>query len=530
MEERQFEVLVRRQAAWVLDSRHGGEAAARARGGEVLAAGLAAEVRLVASRFDTATRTFQDREIDRLGVPPDPPPPCRRPGDLGRPAARELIREALRDHLDQWRITPLELLHHPAHAARLQADGNLVQGAVQRAAIPLARRTGENLHQLIKRLYGLIDQAQTALRAAPAADGSAAALRDRAARADRGAGPALQAGLAAHLADAGDWPARLERLAALLDGAPPVLVAAVDDLLAECLAAPAALSAWLPPPPERAARIAGLIAAAGGAGAGPVAAGLAAGALPATRGRLLGHAAGLIDAAAPLADGDLMPELAAIGRLHGALTGDQRLDAPALTALDALERRLGDLLGPQSLGYFLARQGDESARVDLILGLMPRVPTRHARIRLARNLIALLDDDDVQAGLVAPGPPVTRVLERLAAWRRGLGDLPDGGDRAVLEGMFEAMGAAALAQHDLFGRLARRHPEGIDQALVLHRMVTAGLIGGGAPARQVRARMTACLGLDRFDGRTLLRAVDHGRRSALAAALAWLEGRGKERE
>ncbi|HBC55379.1 MAG TPA: hypothetical protein DCZ06_14045, partial [Alphaproteobacteria bacterium] len=61
--------------------------------------------------------------------------PCFQPGDLYSFESRQTIARLLRDSLARWRITPLELLHHPGHLERLESTGTVLQAAVQKVAI-----------------------------------------------------------------------------------------------------------------------------------------------------------------------------------------------------------------------------------------------------------------------------------------------------------------------------------------------------------------------------------------------------------
>ncbi|MBL4739438.1 MAG: hypothetical protein JKY12_00495 [Sneathiella sp.] len=81
-------------------------------------------------------------------------PVCTKPDDLYLPAARQSISKLLQKPLAGWKITPLELLYHQGHLQKLNDTGQILQGAVQRAAVSHVQKTGQKVNERVLDLYG----------------------------------------------------------------------------------------------------------------------------------------------------------------------------------------------------------------------------------------------------------------------------------------------------------------------------------------------------------------------------------------
>ena len=78
--------------------------------------------------------------------------------------ARQGIRRLIGDWLARHKITPTELLHLPEHLSRLENAGDLLRGAVQRAARAQVRETKGDVQQRMKVLFALFDQVLRQIR------------------------------------------------------------------------------------------------------------------------------------------------------------------------------------------------------------------------------------------------------------------------------------------------------------------------------------------------------------------------------
>lgn len=153
---------------------------------------------------------------------------CAAPSDLYSAHARQRIGELMDGWLTRHGATAFELLHSPDLAERLEADGNALQHAIQKVALPEAQARGANIHVMVRAFQGLADAAlQRVIR-----DG-----RRKVFPALRPANFAIVAGrlcehpdgayllggaVAADMALARGWKAKVARLLDLAEAAPPV--------------------------------------------------------------------------------------------------------------------------------------------------------------------------------------------------------------------------------------------------------------------------------------------------------------------
>jgi len=72
------------------------------------------------------------------------------------PHARDLIGRLLRTFLDNLKLTPTEVLYSLASQRKLMTSGNVLESAVQRAALAQVKDTEVRATQRIKELHGLV--------------------------------------------------------------------------------------------------------------------------------------------------------------------------------------------------------------------------------------------------------------------------------------------------------------------------------------------------------------------------------------
>lgn len=233
---------------------------------EMFAGGEFAGVRVVRETLDPETGAFrsavllkrgdQDEGKARPGAE-EMGPACRAPADLYAAASRAQIARLLEGWLGKVKATPFELLHRLDLAERLQTTGAEMQHAVQKVAVTQSLGRGVGVHQMVRTVQQLVDQAIGRLRADRAAglfpalapDTFAAVCRDLAGAAD--GAYRLAGGVADHLAGGGDWSEKCARLLDLADAAPdedPARALALQVLcqpLSEILAAKAATAELL---------------------------------------------------------------------------------------------------------------------------------------------------------------------------------------------------------------------------------------------------------------------------------------------
>lgn len=173
-----------------------------------------------------------------------PPPRCQAGADLYGPMARARIAEVLEGWLARRKCTAFELIHRLDLADTLRNTGGEFQHAIQKFAVPEALLRHSTVHEVIRSLHPVIDQAAARLRQAtqskafPTVSVSGFAETCEAlAEADERL--FLMGGaVAAYLGSAEDWPSKVERILNLADAAPPA--GAGRDLALHVLAQPMA--------------------------------------------------------------------------------------------------------------------------------------------------------------------------------------------------------------------------------------------------------------------------------------------------
>jgi hypothetical protein len=201
---------------------------------------------------------------------------CADPAELYQSAARDLIATVLAPWLARNQVTPFELLHRPDLAEKLERSGVDMQHAIQKVAVPAALARNVGVHEMVRDLQRVTDRAMGRLMTERKAgrlptaspEGFAdlcAALADDPDRAFR-----LRAGVAAALAPADTWEAKLDRLLDLFAGAPAdgqdraLALSAIEPPLQELLRAPAAIVELIGADRELGETILGLTAIAHG--------------------------------------------------------------------------------------------------------------------------------------------------------------------------------------------------------------------------------------------------------------------------
>lgn len=151
-------------------------------------------------------------------------PLCASAADLYAPVAREQIGRVLESWLAANRATPFELLHRPDLIRKLEASSRDLQHAFQKIAVPLALARGASVHEVMRGLHTVADQAiARILRDEKQGLLTMVDLRSFAgacAAAEADFGYRLAAGVAAYMAAAESWEGKVERLLDLVVAAP----------------------------------------------------------------------------------------------------------------------------------------------------------------------------------------------------------------------------------------------------------------------------------------------------------------------
>ncbi len=232
-----FELFTRRQPAspWVLDMASESREQVVYTAEQLLADHKVAAVRVTKEAFDSETGEFKSTTILTKGevattkpkkVIENREPLCVAPSDLYSAHARDRIGRLLEGWLQRQKATPFELLHRPDLAERLDASGTDLQHAIQKIAVPEAQARGLSVHELMRAFQTLAERtierilkdSRRGVLPDFAKEGFAAATERLLDDPDRGY--LLGAGVAASIAKATDWEAKVGCLLDLADSAP----------------------------------------------------------------------------------------------------------------------------------------------------------------------------------------------------------------------------------------------------------------------------------------------------------------------
>ncbi len=539
-----YELHLRRRAGddWALD--HAGpqratvlEAAAAA-----LADGRAAAVRVVKEVFHEAEGAFSSvtileqghaRKARALsGARRAAAPPCSSPSDLLSRHARERIAELFEAVLRRERVTAWELLHRPDLAEALEASGQEVQGAVQRAAVPEAQAQGVATHGMVRAFSRLADATLERL----IADGRRGllpevgpdSLADAAERlsGEPDAAWRLGGGVAAHLRGAGGWRGKAERLVALLEAAPSdgraraLALRVLEPPLAEMLGGAAPLADLVGGELDLGGQLAVLVRLAAGREANLLAAADAeiARAIP----PLAGPAARLSE----LLDGPAFDSVRAslAARILRELTGPRRLrpadpdgEITILRALAAvLTAAVGRLLPREAVAAAFVERSKRLVAADFVGDYLRERggPTAEVRalLRLCGNLTGPINQRAGARWLLS-------VLDSLRFEKEvRLGPDPPGVRLAVLAGLQRSVATATLPDAEAEAARARLGEAGgwIEET----SNVSATLAGaGGSALTRLAALMRLATGEGAPHGPATRRAAEAARRLALSPSI-----------
>lgn len=190
----------------------------------------------------------------RADAPSERAPICADPRELYQPAARQLIGAVLAPWLGRQKATPFELLHRPELVRLLERAGVDLQHAVQKVAVPAALAREASVHEVVRDLHRIIEQAtarllgeQQAGRLPAIPPGGFADICHELAG-DAEGEFRLGAAVASALATAADWSGKLDTLLDLLAAAPAegparaLALATLEPPIEEILRVPAAVA------------------------------------------------------------------------------------------------------------------------------------------------------------------------------------------------------------------------------------------------------------------------------------------------
>jgi hypothetical protein len=260
-----YELFVRRKvgAQWTLEIASENRAHALQVAEDVLVQNRAVAVRVSKETLDNATGEYKSIAIFTKGMVDggkpkkeveERDPLCVQPADLYTAHARDRIGRLLEGWLVRHKATPFELLHRPDLVEKLEASGTDLQHALQKIAIPEAEARGQSVHEVIRHFQGLVERTIANLNKAfkkgalPDLDKEGFAKAAERLVADPDRAFLLGAGVAASIAPAVSWSAKIARLLDLADAAPQDprarvgALAAIEQPLAEIIGSRAGMA------------------------------------------------------------------------------------------------------------------------------------------------------------------------------------------------------------------------------------------------------------------------------------------------
>jgi len=264
-----FEVQTSDGERWLTAGVHPGRSQALEQAEELLGAGRWMGVRVIADSERAGTETVFEKMLDAAEKPLqvvaiDSAAVCRTTDDLYGFEARRTVGRLMREYLDEYGLSALELAFDAMRLMLLERDERLFPQAVQRVAGLQAKELGVKPVERSEWLYAAVGEAKDHARdaaAGEAADAVAAIIAERGLAAGlaqvktsvpgKERPRAIRFALARYLQGGGDWNAKLDRLAALGaedpgDDARPYL----DEALAEILDGAAAVTDLLGGQPD----------------------------------------------------------------------------------------------------------------------------------------------------------------------------------------------------------------------------------------------------------------------------------------
>lgn len=391
--------------------------------------------------------------------------------------AREQIGRVLESWLAANQATPFELLHRPDLIRKLEASSRDLQHAFQKVAVPLALARGASVHEVMRSLHAVADQAiarilrdekQGLLVTIDLGSFAAACAAAEASFEYR-----LGAGVAAYMAAAESWQNKVERLLDLVVAAPSggpartlalgILEPALEDLCGSELGLAQLIGAEL----ELGCFLLALVRLAHGGtidaiiAVHPTLQTLVA-PLPAPGARLARHFengdfSGLrlvisrrvlteLDTPRRLHPGSAVGEIAAVRGLAVAMTAASGPLLPAEDVAEAILRRSERLVEPNFINTLLHEQNGLVAGLDALMTVLESVTGEANRRRALRFVEAAVLAPQFKHDLLNAAGDAMGALQVLARTYRRLARAGGGvvGVQDLLDGIGQTAGAIDL--------------------------------------------------------------------------------------
>ncbi len=465
-----------------------------------------AAVRVDKETFDETERVFNAVTIFARGEGADhkssgrlmkeAEPPCATPEDLWTIHSRKVIARTLEPWLTRETASPLELLHSPALAERLEAAHTSLQHAIQKTAIAQAEHYQANVQSFVKRLTELSEKAISRV----IDDGRKGRLPRQgkepfaktAAKLEK-AGPYRRSALIADaLSETKGWSAKIGVLLDLAESlagpeAPQAMLGELDEFLTEFLDVRAS-AASLSPEAQDGGDLVDLyvetiIAPVGSDKLEGVAARLAGHfrqkRFPRARAALAHRVLADLKRPARLKPNDIWAEVALLRSLADRMIRMTGADIPLEATAEAFIYRSGRLVSQESIDEALAEAEDSLDASARLLRLETAIAGEGSKRRLAAYLRARLGAHQIESEIKRTGAPGETLARLAALQQRALACSFEAQDKDAVCERIDQLGETVLKDSRLLDALERRSGDPLDAAAALLKLARSSALPEG---------------------------------------------------
>lgn len=521
-----YDLMVDNDGRWVLHDSLADKAEAIARAKVLITSPRVTGVRVFEEPGDM-TMASQEKSVFAAGTgdaamaerardADDTLPYCEHWTDLTLKDSRRFIARVLRDQLDKWVITPLELLHAPVYQDRLDNAGPFLQRLVQKAAVLQARQKNQNMHERAKELNNLISEGRRRLyqdakeeKLPVLSDGQTIPMI--CADLERHGRSNLReyyvyAALANHVRGLNSWMDKLDRVFALVDSSfQPEHMALIDGYVAEALEAASAVKDVLGEQPNMLMALATLADLAYGRLAHLEADAptslqvlnmmLGADKLPQTRQALLMRLVQQVGSARALISAENLPkELEMLNILVQSLTDDDGELLGGELLREAFYARWDRMMVEENVAQLTRGTKNPMGKLTKMLNLIEMSMGMRTKKRLGNYFRIFLNDRESRDFLLKQKNAFENQGKILADMQRRViaAGVPDPECQQISE-ILDDMVLTMMHEEKIVENIERRERDVVKRCNSLLHLCKAGLVTQGEASAHVRSRVMRCL-------------------------------------
>jgi hypothetical protein len=543
-----FEVFVEEDSRWVINTVSADETEAVSHARKLLQSKTTAAVQVVRERIGVLGRVFstivyeerrsgRDKAEFRANPIEGPvPTPCLDLAAFYAAESRRLIGRVLRDYFDKFALSASEVLYSFRHMKKLGDTDSLLHGAVQQVALAQARMTeGGSGKERAKSLHDLVDLAMVRAQALEAdrnrpriGDGG---LRQVIAEASaRYQGEELEYRLryaiAEYLADGRGWIDKLDKLIRISgDGRSAEVARLIDPFVGDLLASTGALRDILGAKDDLADALETLVQIARGNHDGKgtevpdltaaICALIATHGMPETTASLIARVSKGLEGSARLTKGEPQDEVAAFRRLIGLLKDDKGKLLGGPTIQDAVSRRSGRWLAPETIDKLVPPPKQPKERYEQLLVLERIIFGDRNKEILAGYMNEIIENPHTRDILFGKSGTVLDKMRILAKLQAKVleSELPDA-LKALVGGNLDAAVLNLLLEHRVLDKV-EQGDSFVHRALKLMQFCRSDALTKGKARDVVRERAQSYLKQPRFLAQYTMNAKTDGEREKL---------------